>query len=216
MEMKIYQFTIVLLFTCLSVSAQNFLPGKVIINSEDIRQGFVQDIGIKKMSETCNFKETLDSKDILTFWAADIEGYEVNDKVFRSKTFAKASGKQINSFVLQLVGGKVSLYKYNGLLLAEKNDQITLLSRKDSIVTIATPSTSKYIFTSSGTRIVSERQHIRPVYIYQLNNLFVECANRHAFVNITTEYSLESMADVVIEYNKCVGELDYNYKKGSQ
>lgn len=203
--MKIYQLTIALLFTCLCTSAQEFVPGKVFTKKGEILQGFILDTGAKKMSETCQFKEKLNSEGTMTYQASEIQGYEVKNKIYKSKLFAKESGKQTNAFVLQLVAGKVSLYKYNGFLLAEKDNQIILLSRKDSLVTVATPETRKYIFTASGTRVVTERQHFRPVFIYQLDNLFVECANRHAFITRKTDYSLESITDVVSEYNQCIG-----------
>src|SRR6218665_2244039 len=182
--MKIYQFTIVLLFTCLCVSAQEFLPGKIITKKGEILSGFIQDTGEKKVPETCQFKEKRDSEGIMTYQASEIQGYEVKDKVYKSKVFEKENGKQTNAFVLQLVVGKVSLFKYNGFLLAEKDNQLTLLSRRDSIVTVAVPPTNRNFAIGNNQKAVTitERRHFRPIFIYQLDNLFVECANRHSFI----------------------------------
>ncbi len=212
--MKTFQLTVVLLLVSFFTYSQEFSPGKVVRSKGDTLYGFIQDTGIIRMMEECHFKENKNSKDMLSYKPFEIQSYEVNDKVYTSKIFTNENGKQTNAFVLKLIGGRVSMYQYKELFLVEKNNQLQVLSRKDTLIYLGiSPTGSNLLNPKDKSAYVKERHYTRHIFLYQLDSIFVDCLSRHSFLNAKMRFTVESFSSAVTEYNKCVEELDFVYKK---
>lgn len=204
-------FTVWILFSCLSYSQENFLPGFVINNSGDTLKGFIDYRNWAINPEVVDFKSMATSKPT-TFTPTDIKEFSVKDEIYVSgivrveNTPVEDDKLDYDSrliitvdtiFLQTLLNGKKGLYYYknnNGRenFYVNKDGLFELLVYKKYLIKQVTP-----ISTFTKFSIFTRKD-----YMGQLNEYFNDCPAIRPKIE-STPYAQKGLIKLFQDYYKC-------------
>ncbi len=93
---------------------KDFLPGTVITLNGDSIKGFIEDRGLLRNSQVCNFKK-LQTEETLNYYPNQIESYILNDYKFYVSKEIVVDKDTMQVFLEYLIDGIVDVYIYRDL-----------------------------------------------------------------------------------------------------
>jgi hypothetical protein len=202
---KLVLFAVWILFSYLSYSQENFLPGFVINNSGDTLKGFIDYRNWAINPKVVDFKSPATSHPT-TFIPTDIKEFSVKDEIYVSgiveveNTSIEENRLEYDSklkitvdtiFLQTLLRGKKGLYYYmnnNGRVnfYVNKDGRFELLVYKKYLIRQGTTS---YVFTKKD-------------YIGQLNEYLKDCLTIRTKIE-NTSYAQKDLIKLFQDYYKC-------------
>jgi hypothetical protein len=193
---KIFYLIALMCISQLSYSQSDFRKGFIVNQDQDTTHGLIKYKEGNTSYRSCEFKET-NSQNTIIYKPGDIIGYGyLNDKYFQSKKIE--SSEQNSELVLLevLVGGKVTLYKFENIFYLEKAEQglLKLTNKVESII--------------DGERVTSQSKS----YLGVLNLYLSDSPAMSQAKIFGTTFNEKSLTDLVAAYNKSMNSSTFIYK----
>ncbi|ARS36204.1 porin family protein [Pontibacter actiniarum] len=206
--MKHLYATLLLLLTLAPAFAQqDFRKGFIVQNGDTLR-GYIDYRGDRRNAQFATFKQTLQGPE-QRFTPEDISayGYEVEQKLFESKTILPASETEQaqRHFLKTLIKGKASLYQYRDAAdeahyyLSMENGPLLELTQTE--YTRKDPKTGR---TYNATN---------KVFVGTLGNAFADCPNLKEAQLKNLELKESSLAAITRQYNMCVAPASVQHEQ---
>jgi len=183
MKTKVFLISFLLIST-ITLNAQNFKPGYVILNNNDTLMGEIQYHGISLMTEYCRFKKFKDASAI-KYSPSEIKGYRfIDGRYFVTK---KIDNQPI--LLEMLVEGKINVYKKinmgkDDFYIEKEGKELTILPYK----IIHTREESRDYYHSSKTHIRKLEQYLQDAEQFIPRIQKMEKPNQKELINLAIDY----------------------------
>ena len=180
------------LYLCPAIAQSKFRNGFLLTLQNDTIRGLIKYKSNSRKAEDCWFSKSK-SQPFIQYKPGEIRGFRFEKDQFY---VTKSIGRSVDVFLEVLIGGTITLYRFNKIYFIEKADTLLFELSDD-----------KDVIEMYGQRIKKKSKNFTRL----LDVLMADCPNVQKEIP-TVLLKEKQLVDLVHRYNQCIGSASATYR----